>query len=58
VQAARAIRDERWAEWRNPERLAVNIANIYAELDSDAEPPNPLAAFEQMAELARRGAGP
>ena len=53
LQAARAISLERWADWGERERLVVNIANIYAELSGDQEPPNPLAAFEQMAELAR-----
>jgi cyclase len=52
LQAARSISLERWAEWGDPERLVVNIANIYCELSDDPEPLNPLAAFEQMAELA------
>jgi cyclase len=51
LQAARSLSLDRWADWREPERLVVNIANIYAELSGE-EPPNPLAAFEQMAELA------
>ena len=57
LQAARAISLDRWAEWGEPERLVVNIANIYAELDDALEAPNPLEAFQQMAELAldRRG---
>ena len=38
---------------REPERLVVNIASIYSELSAEEEPLNPLAAFEQMAELAR-----
>jgi cyclase len=53
LQAARAISLDRWAEWGEPERLVVNIANIYAEIDDTLEPPNPLEAFQQMAELAR-----
>jgi cyclase len=53
LEAARAISLERWVDWRERERLVVNIANIYAELDGDQEPMNPLAAFEGMAELAR-----
>jgi cyclase len=53
LQAARSISLERWADWGDPERLVVNIANIYGELSGDREPLNPLAAFEQMAELAR-----
>ena len=53
LQAARSIALERWADWGEGERLVVNIANIYAELSGEEEPPNPLVAFEQMAALAR-----
>lgn len=53
LQAARAIALDRWADWGERERLVVNVANVYAELDGDPEPLNPLAAFQQMAELAR-----
>jgi glyoxylase-like metal-dependent hydrolase (beta-lactamase superfamily II) len=53
LEAARAITLDRWIDWRERERLVVNLANIYAELEGDREPPNPLAAFEGMAELAR-----
>jgi cyclase len=53
LQAARSISLDRWADWGERERLVVNIANIYGELDGDHEPVNPLAAFQQMAELAR-----
>jgi len=53
VQAARAISLDRWADWGEPERLVVNVANIYRELSGVQESPNPLVAFEQMAELAR-----
>jgi glyoxylase-like metal-dependent hydrolase (beta-lactamase superfamily II) len=52
LQAARTISLDRWAEWGERERLVVNIANIYAELSEDAEPLDPLAAFQQMAELS------
>jgi glyoxylase-like metal-dependent hydrolase (beta-lactamase superfamily II) len=52
LEAARALALDRWAEWKEDERLVVNIANIYAELDGAHEPPNPLEAFQQMAELA------
>ena len=55
LQAARSIALDRWASWGNAERLVVTIANIYGELDGDHQPVNPLAAFEQMAELARSG---
>jgi cyclase len=53
LQAARSVSLDRWAQWGEPERLVVNIANIYSELDEASEPPNPLAAFEQMAALAQ-----
>jgi cyclase len=55
LAAARSISLERWADWGESERLVVNIANIYGELAGDPEPLNPLAAFQQMAELARAG---
>jgi cyclase len=55
LQAARSISLDRWAQWGEAERLVVNIANIYAELSGDEEPPNALAAFQQMTELARSG---
>ena len=52
VQAARAIGTDRWAQWGESERLAVNLATIFRECDGDAKPPNALVAFQQMAELA------
>lgn len=52
LEAARAIALDRWADWGERERLVVNIASIYAELDGTSEPLNPLVAFQQMAELA------
>jgi cyclase len=55
LQAARSISVDRWADWGEAERLVVNLANIYAELDGDPEPLNPLVAFQQMAELAGPG---
>jgi len=55
LQAARSVSLDRWAQWGEAERLVVNIANIYAELSGDEEPPNALAAFQQMTELARSG---
>jgi len=51
LEAARSIELDRWAEWGERERLVVNIASIYAELER-TEPPNPLEAFQQMAALA------
>jgi hypothetical protein len=50
LQAAQRLKLDRWADWGEGERLVVNIANVYAEIDG-AEPPNPLEAFGQMAEL-------
>ena len=52
VQAARSISLDRWAEWGERERLAVNLATIFRELSADTESPNALIAFQQMAELA------
>ena len=51
LEAARSISVDRWADWGDRERLAVTVATIYTELSGE-EPLNPLAAFEQMAELA------
>ena len=53
LQAARSLALDRWADWGERERLVVNIANIYRELDGEAEPLDALSAFQQMAELAR-----
>jgi len=53
MEAARSLALDRWAEWGEPERLVVNIANIYGELEGAQEPINPLAAFQQMAELSQ-----
>jgi hypothetical protein len=52
VQAARSISLDRWADWGDAERIVVNIANIYGELEGDQQPINALVAFQQMAELA------
>ncbi len=52
LQAARSMSLDRWADWGERERLAVNIAGIYAELSSDPQPPNPLEAFQLMADMA------
>ena len=54
LDAARSMALDRWADWGESERLVVNIANIYGELDGATEPPNPLEAFQWMAELAAR----
>ena len=52
LEAARSISLDRWAEWGERERLVVNVDCIYRELSGSREPPNPLEAFQQMAELA------
>ena len=52
LQAARSLALDRWADWGDAERIVVNIANIYGELEGDQQPINALVAFEQMAELA------
>ncbi|HLH13748.1 MAG TPA: MBL fold metallo-hydrolase [Solirubrobacteraceae bacterium] len=52
LQAARSLALDRWADWGERERLVVNLANIYSELDGQHEPPNPLSAFQLMAEFA------
>ncbi len=51
LQAARSLALDRWADWKEDERLVVNLANIYAELDGEEEPPPALAAFQEMAEF-------
>ena len=48
-----ALSMKRWADWGERERLVVNLANIYSELEGRHEPVNPLEAFTQMAELSR-----
>jgi cyclase len=57
LEAARSMALDRWAEWGERERLVVNVASIYRELGGSDEPINPLAAFTDMAELARAPAG-
>jgi glyoxylase-like metal-dependent hydrolase (beta-lactamase superfamily II) len=56
LEAARSMSLDRWADWGEAERLAVNLATIYSELSEETEPLNPLEAFEQMAALARPAA--
>ena len=51
-QAARSLSLDRWARWGERERLVVNVAGIYAELEPDGEPLGALAAFQAMAEMA------
>jgi len=53
LEAARALSMDRWADWGERERLVVNLANIYSELEGEQGPVDPLAAFQQMAKLAQ-----
>jgi cyclase len=53
VQAARSLSLDRWADWGERERLAVNLASIFRELEGVDEPAGALVAFAQMAEFAR-----
>jgi cyclase len=52
LEAARKISLDRWADWGEAERLAVNLDTIYRELRQDDAPANVLDLFGQMAELA------
>lgn len=52
VEAARELALDRWADWGEGERLAVNLATIFRELEGASEPASALEAFAQMAELA------
>ena len=50
IDAARDLMGE-YAEWGESERLVVNVAAVYRELDPD-RPPSFVDLFAQMAELA------
>jgi glyoxylase-like metal-dependent hydrolase (beta-lactamase superfamily II) len=52
LEAARSISLDRWADWGDAERLVVNVAGIYRELEGSAEPIDAMVAFSEMAELA------
>jgi cyclase len=52
LQAARALELDRWAQWGERERLAVNLATIFRELDGEREPVDALEAFRYMAAMA------
>jgi glyoxylase-like metal-dependent hydrolase (beta-lactamase superfamily II) len=52
VQAARELSTDRWADWGEGERLAVNLATIFRELEGAPTPAGALEAFAQMAELS------
>lgn len=59
LSAADAARDiaralGAYAQWRDAERIVVNVHTIYRELDGGAgAPPSPLELFAQMAAIAR-----
>jgi glyoxylase-like metal-dependent hydrolase (beta-lactamase superfamily II) len=57
LEAARSLALDRWAEWGERERLAVNLASIFRELEGSTEPGNPLAAFQEMAALSAQQPG-
>ena len=47
-----------FADWGDPERIAVNVATIYRELDPTLPPPSPPELFARMAQWsARHGSG-
>jgi glyoxylase-like metal-dependent hydrolase (beta-lactamase superfamily II) len=50
LQAARSLALDRWADWGERERLPVNLANIFRELDGEPEPLDALSAFQLMAD--------
>jgi Kef-type K+ transport system membrane component KefB len=51
LEAARDLRGE-YDSWSEGERLVVNVAAVYRELDPGSSSPAVLELFEQMAELA------
>ena len=50
-QAALDIPLGAYTDWLDWERIAVNVATLYRELGSNAEPANPVELFRQMAVL-------
>ncbi|HME02948.1 MAG TPA: MBL fold metallo-hydrolase [Solirubrobacteraceae bacterium] len=55
LEAARSIELDRWALWGERERLVVNVATIYRELDGIHEPANALVSFQEMASMSNAG---
>jgi hypothetical protein len=53
-EAARDIDLGAYADWRDSERIAVNVDTVYRELGGGGEPASPVELFGRMAELARR----
>lgn len=54
-EAARDIPLERYRDWSEGERIAVNVASIYRELSQDQSEPNYIHLFGQMAALMPPG---
>ena len=53
-EAAQDIELGAYADWRDPERIAVNVETAYREFRGSAERTGPLELFGRMAALARR----
>jgi len=53
-EAARDIPLDAYAAWSDPERVAVNVASIYRELNGEQEHPGTLSLFALMAEYAQQ----
>jgi len=53
-EAARDIELGAYADWRDAERIAVNVETAYREFRGGGERANPLEMFARMAELAKR----
>ena len=51
LEAARDLAAD-YSGWTEGERLVVNVAAVYRELDPDAPQPGVLELFGEMAELA------
>jgi len=54
LDAAVEIAQDGLGDRREAERLAVNVAAVYRELDGDRSPPDVAAMFGMMAEMRRR----
>jgi glyoxylase-like metal-dependent hydrolase (beta-lactamase superfamily II) len=54
ADAARDIDLGAYADWRDSERIAVNVDTVYRELRGGGEPASPIELFGRMASLAGR----
>lgn len=52
LEAARDMPMDEYPTWDEAERLVVNVATIYREIEGDTAQPDPVTSFTQMAELA------